>query len=202
MNEQRSAQPPDDRRPQADRTVWRQAGALFSEWRMGDPAAFDALVRLLTPVLWHVVRAYRLDRETAEDTVQSVWLALVRHADHIEDPAAIGAWLILTARRSAWRAGTVPRAVARSGDVLDALPGAGPSPDAAAIAAWETDALWATVATLSERCQRLLRLLAFGERPDYTQLARELAMPVGSIGPTRGRCLGKLRVALAHGEAS
>ena len=58
-------------------------------------------------------------------------------------------------------------------------------------------ALWSALATLSERCQRLLRVVAFSERPDYTEISRELDMPVGSIGPTRGRCLDKLRLALA-----
>jgi DNA-directed RNA polymerase specialized sigma24 family protein len=53
--------------------------------------------------------------------------------------------------------------------------------------------LWRYVAMLSERCRRLLRVIAFDERPDYGRLALELNMPVGSIGPTRGRCLKKLR---------
>ena len=54
-------------------------------------------------------------------------------------------------------------------------------------------ALWLAVAKLNERCQRLLRIIAFHDRPDYTALSAELGMPVGSIGPTRGRCLEKMR---------
>ena len=60
----------------------------------------------------------------------------------------------------------------------------------------EGDRLWAAVDGLPERCRRLLRIVAFENRPDYRELATELGMPVGSIGPTRGRCLAKLRVAL------
>ena len=56
--------------------------------------------------------------------------------------------------------------------------------------------LWAAVDRLPERCRRLLRVVAFESRPDYGRLAAELDMPIGSIGPTRGRCLAKLRVAL------
>jgi DNA-directed RNA polymerase specialized sigma24 family protein len=56
--------------------------------------------------------------------------------------------------------------------------------------------LWAAVDELPERCRRLLRVVAFENRPDYRQIATDLDMPVGSIGPTRGRCLAKLRVAL------
>ena len=58
-------------------------------------------------------------------------------------------------------------------------------------------ALWAGLGRLSERCQRLLRIVAFTERPSYADISTELGMPVGSIGPTRGRCLAKLRLALA-----
>jgi DNA-directed RNA polymerase specialized sigma24 family protein len=60
----------------------------------------------------------------------------------------------------------------------------------------QTMRLWNAVRTLSERCQRLLRVIAFEQRPDYEHLAADLGMPVGSVGPTRGRCLSKLRSAL------
>jgi len=63
----------------------------------------------------------------------------------------------------------------------------------------EGDRLWAAVDGLPERCRRLLRIVAFENRPDYRELATDLGMPVGSIGPTRGRCLAKLRVALMQG---
>ena len=53
--------------------------------------------------------------------------------------------------------------------------------------------LWQHVAQLPERCQALLRVIAFADRPDYAAVAKSLGMPVGSIGPTRGRCLAKLR---------
>ena len=57
--------------------------------------------------------------------------------------------------------------------------------------------LWRHIAALPERCRALLRVIAFADRPDYAELALALGMPQGSIGPTRGRCLAKLRVALA-----
>ena len=50
---------------------------------------------------------------------------------------------------------------------------------------------------MSERCQALLRIIAFVDRPDYVAVSQALGMPVGSIGPTRGRCLAKLRAALS-----
>ena len=58
--------------------------------------------------------------------------------------------------------------------------------------------LWQHIAQLPERCQALLRVIAFSDRPDYAAVAKALGMPVGSIGPTRGRCLAKLRHLLAN----
>ncbi|HCB06050.1 MAG TPA: sigma-70 family RNA polymerase sigma factor, partial [Nocardioides bacterium] len=69
----------------------------------GDAVALDELVRLMTPVLWHVARAYRLPSEVAEDVVQNTWLALVRSRERIQEPAAVGGWLTTTTRREAWK---------------------------------------------------------------------------------------------------
>ena len=57
-------------------------------------------------------------------------------------------------------------------------------------------ALWTAIRQLSPRCQELLRITAFVPRPDYAAVAAELGMRVGSVGPTRGRCLAKLRALL------
>ena len=71
--------------------------------RDGDEAQMGDLVALLTPILWHTARAQRLDRDTAEDVVQTAWLALVRNASSIADPQAVLQWLIVSVRREAWR---------------------------------------------------------------------------------------------------
>ena len=84
-------------------TLSGRAAALFRSFRSGDEPAMAELVGLLTPILWHTVRAQRLDRESAEDVVQSTWLALVRNSDSIADPQAVLAWLIVTAKRESWR---------------------------------------------------------------------------------------------------
>lgn len=176
---------------------WQRAASCFQAWRDGDPRAMDELVRLMTPVLWHVVRAYGLERTLAEDVVQTVWLRLVRGHDAIKDARAVSAWLTTTARREAWRAG---KADGRSDATEDAdletlLPAAASAEDEATAADGATR-LWAAVQRLDARCRRLMRVVAFDERPDYAEIARDLGMPVGSIGPTRGRCLAKLRALL------
>jgi RNA polymerase sigma factor (sigma-70 family) len=181
--------------------VWGQAASAFERWGAGDAVALDELVRVMTPVLWHVVRAYRLPVEVAEDVVQTTWLALVRRRDSIEEPAAVGGWLTTTARREAWK---VARASGRGIPVEDdelarRLPEE-ESPEAEVVRRDGDERLWDAVERLSERCQALLRIVAFEHRPDYSAIAANLGMPVGSIGPTRGRCLQKLRTLLKNGE--
>jgi RNA polymerase sigma factor (sigma-70 family) len=180
-------------------SVWDAAGSAFRRWRDGDQRALDDLVRLMSPVLWHVVRATGLDREPAEDVVQSTWLSLVRSAERIADPQAVSGWLCTTARREAWR---IRKQATRSTPVEDeALEFRLPtqeSPEAAVVLGDEQRRLWACLSRLNERCQRLLRIVAAEQRPDYTRIAADLHMPVGSIGPTRGRCLDKLRAELTR----
>ncbi len=182
--------------------VWSEAASAFERWSAGDAVALDELVRVMTPVLWHVVRAYRLTAEVAEDVVQTTWLALVRSREAIQEPAAVGGWLTTTARREAWK---VAKASGRALPVDDdelahRLPDEG-SPEAEVVRRDGDERLWAAVERLSERCQALLRIVAFEHRPDYTSIAADLGMPVGSIGPTRGRCLQKLRSLVENGES-
>jgi len=175
-------------------SVWDVAAASFTRWRAGESTALDDLVRAMSPVLWHVVRATGLDREQAEDVVQTSWLALVRSADTVGDPQAVARWLCTTARREAWRVRKAAgRTAAVEDDVLEWRLPHETSPETQAVLNDEQARLWESLSKLPERCQRLLRIVAAEPRPDYTRIATDLGMPIGSIGPTRGRCLDKLR---------
>jgi len=169
----------------------------FRRWRAGDESALDDLVRLMSPVLWHVVRACGLDREASEDVVQTTWVALVKNADSVRDAQAITRWLCTGARREAWRVSKVStRTRPVEDEVLDARMPLQTSPEAEVVTNDESALLWQALGRLPERCQKLLRIVAWEPRPDYTAVAAGLQMPVGSIGPTRRRCLDKLRVEL------
>lgn len=188
-----------DRAPSVDgdASVWNRAARSFESWRRGDAAAMDDLVRVMTPVLWNVVRAYGLDRMLAEDVVQTTWLTFVRRQASIRDPHAVAAWLTMSARREAWRSGRAHQRL-RPTETVDLEPMLEPD-SSAEQRAQRSDRdrrLWRALETLDARCRRLLRIVAFEERPDYARIAGDLRMPIGSIGPTRGRCLGKLRAAL------
>lgn len=176
---------------------WERAAELFADWRSGNRRAMDDLVRLMTPVLWHVVRAYGLERSLAEDVVQSTWLALVRGQEKIVDDRAISGWLTVTARREAWRVGKSHRRTdATADEILEPKLPPHASAEAEVAATDESQRMWSAVGTLTTRCQRLLRVIAFDDRPDYASIAADLEMPIGSIGPTRKRCLAKLRTEL------
>ena len=177
--------------------LYDAATDAFRRWRAGEESALDELVRMMSPVLWHVVRATGLDREAAEDVVQNTWLTLVRSADSVRDPQAITRWLCTAARREAWRVSkSATRTRPVEDEVLDARLPVQTSPESEVVTDDEKARLWRALARLPERCQKLLRIVAWEPRPDYSSVAEGLDMPIGSIGPTRRRCLDKLRVEL------
>ncbi len=185
----------DDFGPQ---TLTDKAAAAFSGYQAGDLQQMGRLVDLLTPLLWHTARAQGLSTVAAEDVAQTAWLRLIDHVDSIQQPRAVLAWMVTTVRREAWRQHKV---AGRDNVDLDALPEPSadePGPERELLLVERQRVLWRHVKVLSERCQHLLRVIAFADRPDYAEIAESLKMPVGSIGPTRGRCLQSLRSTLAN----
>ena len=176
-----------------------RAGTAFEEYRNGVPGAIDTLVRLVSPMLWHTARQCGLSAAEAEDVVQQTFMSLVRSKDSISDPLAVVRWLTVSLRRLAWRERA--NSAKRSGEepTDEDLPRA-PSAEHAAVLTDQQRRPWALVSEMSERCRRLLAVIAFAPRPDYATIAVDLGIPVGSIGPTRGRCLAKLRARLDGGD--
>jgi RNA polymerase sigma factor (sigma-70 family) len=178
----------------------RHAACLVAA-RAGDRAALDVLVAELTPLVWHVARSNGLDRATAEDVVQTVWLALLRHLERLAEPKALVSWLITTTRREAGRTRRRGNAqVELPPEVADQLTNDDPLPEAELLRDERDRQLWAAFHQLPQRCQELLRMTVLAGRAEYRAVAEALHMPHGSIGPTRGRCLSTLRT-LYDGEA-
>lgn len=176
-----------------------RAGRLFALYRAGEETRMGELVKILSPILWHTARAARLDTAAAEDVLQTAWLTLIRKADTITEPLAVLQWMVVTTKREAWRvARTQTRVRPEDLEATSTLTSdSGESVEDAVLRSARDDRLWQHVEGLPERCRALLRVIAFADRPDYAELAKALGMPQGSIGPTRGRCLAKLRQALA-----
>lgn len=167
-------------------------GELVAAAANGDQRAWDALVERYTPLLWSITRAHRLAVADASDVVQTTWLRLVEHLNRISDPERLPGWLATTARREAQR---VARRAdwPRPGDDFAALADDGPALDDRLLRDERDAALWTALALLDEACQRLLRVLIADPPPSYADVADIFGMKVGSIGPTRQRCLAKLR---------
>jgi RNA polymerase sigma factor (sigma-70 family) len=181
-------------------------GAVVRAANQGDRDAWNALVARYSGLIWSVARAHRLGDADAADVVQATWLRLVEHLGEIRDAERVGAWLATTARRECLRVLRVgQRHVLTDGfDLPDEAAGA--ALDARMLAGERDAALWRAFGRISVRCRALLRMLAADPAPSYEEVGAALDMPIGSIGPTRGRCLDQLReraaaVGIAAGDA-
>ncbi|TWP51747.1 sigma-70 family RNA polymerase sigma factor [Lentzea tibetensis] len=177
-----------DRRPLSH----EQLGALLTAAGKGDRASLEAIVRELTPLLWQVARAQGLDREASADVVQTTWLRLLRSLTDIRAPGALVSWLVTVAKREAWQVSRAQRSERVVAELPDE-PDSGAEPGERVAISDRNRRLWTAVSMLSERCQYLLRVVAFMHRPDYDLIAAALGMRRGSVGPQRGRCIDRLR---------
>ena len=159
----------------------------------GDEQAWTDLVNRLDGMLHTVARRYRLGPADVDDVVQTTWLRALDHVERLNDPGAIVGWLVTTTRREAMR--TLQRAVR---EILTDDPAAIDEPDVAgpevaAIARERRVALRGAVRRLPGRQRDLVASLLCSPSATYERVAVQLAMPMGSIGPTRDRALARLR---------
>lgn len=159
----------------------------------GDQTAWDTLVERFTGLLWWIARGYGLTGADAADVVQTAWFRLVERLDTLQDPDHVGAWLATTTRRECLKLMRSHSRVRPTADeCLDATEATEP-PDAAVLDRERDALLWAAIDRLPERRRHLIRALMADPPPSYDELSHQLDIPVGSIGPTRARCLQQLR---------
>jgi len=162
----------------------------------GDQDAWNEVIERYSPLVWAICVRYRLEREDIDDVGQSVWLLLVENIAKLREPAALAGWLATTAKHECLRVIRDARRRDRQ-----ALPPEDQMPPDLSAAAIEQEiieaelnaALRAAFAELPEGCHQLLSLLISDPPPGYSEISAKLGMPVGSIGPTRARCLSRLR---------
>jgi RNA polymerase sigma factor (sigma-70 family) len=169
----------------------------------GDARAWEQLVDRFADLVWSICRAHRLADEDAADVAQLTWLHLLESLDQIRDPRRLAGWIATTCRRECQ---ALQRRQRSSLDVesehLERLIGGVSSADEPLLTAVEHAALWQAFLQLGEWCQRVLRELVINPEdgpPSYRLVADKLQVPVGSLGPTRGRCLRELRKLLDSG---
>ena len=195
----------DPSRPDAGEPADDLAG-LVSRAIDGDPAAWNAIVDRFGGRVWAICRAHRLSTADSSDVFQQTWLRVLEHLDSLRDPARLGAWIGTTCRHEALAAIRRAKRSQPVGDpdLLERTAGQAGEPDAAILIADRDAELWTAFGRLSRRCQDVLRVLVVDVpegRPSYELAAASLGIPIGSLGPTRGRCLTQLRGFLTEGIA-
>jgi RNA polymerase sigma factor (sigma-70 family) len=172
-------------------------GELLVRARDGDQVAWDAIVERFSGLLWATARAHRMTTAQSADVIQNTWLRLVENLDRIQDPERLGAWLATTARRECLRTIRLgAREVPTDEEWMWDVP-SDDQIDSGLIVRERNTTLWRAFRVIGERCQALLRMITAPEPPSYEEIGAALEMPIGAIGPTRARCLDKLRRSLA-----
>lgn len=182
----RPAQNPDDTR-------------LVQACREGDHRAWEQLVRRYERLIYTIPRRARLGAEDAADVFQSVFQRLHQHLDTLARPERLQAWLVTTAKRETLR-------LLRERSRVTSLDGAAenervaepvdpdPLPEALIEQLQLHHRIRSALEAMPEPCHTLLSLLYCADEPaPYARISAQLGMPEGSIGPTRARCLAKLR---------
>ena len=171
--------------------------AIFDRATRGESAAWRELVTRFRPLVVSVCRRFALDGADAEDICQTVWLRLFEHLDAIRDPRALPGWISTTTRREAIQVTNR----SRRADLMEpaafgelAVRGLDePDAERALLVSERRAALTGGLAELRPQHRQLLVLAHVEPRLSYQEIGHQLGMPVGSIGPTRARCIDKLR---------
>ena len=164
----------------------------------GDRGAWERLVDQYARLIWSITGDFRLVESDAADVAQTTWLRLLEHIHRIQYPDRIGSWLAATARNECLRSLAAHKRVVLSHDdtELDDAVAHEPELDAGLLADERAQVVREALSRLPRRWQRLLELLMADPPASYAEISDQLDLPIGSIGPTRGRCLARLRVLL------
>ena len=164
----------------------------------GDLWAWERLVDQYAKLIWAMTRDFKLADSDAADVAQATWLRLLEHIDRLEYPARVGSWLATTARHECLRSLAARKKIVLVHDdtALQGVVAHGPDIDERLLAEERAQTVREALGRLPWRWQRLLELLMADPPVSYAEISDELGLPVGSIGPTRGRCLARLRVLL------
>jgi RNA polymerase sigma factor (sigma-70 family) len=168
-------------------------GALVRHAAGGDERAWTLLVHRFETTIHALARRHGLNPADRDEVAQRTWLALVRHIDRLGDHPAIAGWILTTARHECLR---ILNAARR--ELLSEEPFAGREPasepvETTLLEAERRDAVRRALDSLPAHERRLMRVLLREPAPSYAEVCAELGIPKGSIGPTRGRCVARMR---------
>ena len=164
----------------------------------GHTWAWERLIDKHGRLIWSITREFKLAESDASDVFQTTWMRLIEHIDRLDRPDRVGSWLAATARNECLRclASHKRLVLAPEEMAFDGPATHEPEVDEALLADERAQIVREAMDHLPPRWQRLLELLMADPPASYAEISDELGLPVGSIGPTRGRCLARLRVLL------
>ncbi len=171
-------------------------GELLAMAASGDQTAWNELVDRFGQMVWSIARSFRLDDATAKDVSQTVWLRLVENCHRIDDPERLPGWLATTCRREALRVKGMRDRVVPTDFQYD-VPDESASLESMLVEDEEAREVVIAFGSLSDECQQLLRLLTTEPPLSYEEISEIIGRPIGSLGPTRSRCLERLKASLS-----
>jgi RNA polymerase sigma factor (sigma-70 family) len=167
----------------------------------GDGRAWAVLFARFRGPITRIARSYGLNAHEVDDVAQETWVRLLGHIDSLRDPSAVGAWLRTTAHRESLRALARRRREQLTDSWDDADVASEEDLDELIVDADRRAALRRALRSLPPHQRSLIELLLQERDPTYAQIAEELDIPIGSIGPTRARCVERLRRELVPAAA-
>lgn len=170
-------------------------GELLERAREGDQAAWTELVDAMSPVIWSIVRSFRLDHATAKDVAQTVWMKVLENLDRIEDPNRLPGWISTTCRREAMAVKNRLTRMTPTDFEFDLADESAPVEDRV-VDIEEQAQVMSALESLNQSDRELLHLLVVEPPMSYAEIAEITGRPVGSLGPTRARALDRLRNAM------
>jgi RNA polymerase sigma factor (sigma-70 family) len=181
-----------------DRSDAAEVAELVRRAAAGDHDSWERLVDKFARLIWAITRDFKLGESDAADVAQTTWLRLLEHIDRIEYPERVGSWLAATARNECLRSLAARKRVVLAHDEiqLEGVAARQPDVDEGLLAAERAQVVREALTQLPRRWQQLLELLISDPPVPYAEISDRLDLPIGSIGPTRRRCLARLQVLL------
>ena len=163
----------------------------------GDARAWETLIQRYRRLIYSIPVKFNFSSADASDVFQAVCLKLIEHLHDLKDETKVSAWLITTTTRQCIHVRAQRLRESSGDDEFEEPPAAGINVEDVQIQTQEQQAIRDAVEEMPDRCRKLLELLYFDmKNPSYEEIGRQMSMPVPSIGPTRARCLEKLRTIL------
>ena len=160
----------------------------------GDQAAWETLIERYRRLIYSIPNKFGFSPSDCNDVFQTVCVKLIEHLSDLKDETKVSAWLITTTTRHCIHVQSLGRRDVSDADGMEEAPDTTVSMEQIRVSSDRQQKVRDTIAEMPERCRRLLSLLYLDSgNPSYEEISVTMSMPVPSIGPTRARCLDKLR---------